>query len=206
METVNIDQLLQRQISQSLGHLIYVVRDEAIVFYVGQSKRDVIERFWEHLTKPSRLGQLIASNRPQSLAWTVQFWTLADCRPFVQQKRLFADQEWERFDMDMAERALIEAFRPVLNRDFNLQPTPLPAHYRGQQLGATSPTGGLFGGGGQSQSERVWLNRMRLAGWVTVKENGRLLWQHRSGVQLNEADMAAYRHKNQLPPLPSQSS
>jgi hypothetical protein len=149
----------------------------------------VVARFWEHLHKPSRLGQLITLNRPQSLAWAVDFYTLADCRPFVSQKSLFAMQAWEHFDMDMAEQGMIAALRPVLNRDFNPHPTPLPPLYNRQPpTGQPTPT------------ERLWLNRMSLAGWVyEVDADGRLIWQHRDGRTLSEQQIAPYRHQNRLP-------
>ena len=127
MKSVQIQDVLERQMDHVLGHLIYVVRDGDVVFYVGQSKRDVIMRFWEHMNKPSRLGQLIALNRPQSMKWLVDFYTLADCQPYVKQQSLFSMQEWQHFDMDMAEQGMIAQMRPVLNKDFNVNPTPLPA-------------------------------------------------------------------------------
>jgi len=193
MQTTTVQAILDKQIETSLGHLIYVVKDGALVFYVGQSKRDVVARFWEHMQKPSRLGQLIALNRPQSLAWTVDFYALADCRPYVSQKSLFAMQAWEHFDMDMAEQSVIAALRPVLNRDFNPNPMPLPPHYNGQYL-TEQPTNTT------NPTERVWLNRMSLAGWVHGQDaNGRVTWQHRDGRFLSEQQMAPYRQQNRLP-------
>jgi predicted GIY-YIG superfamily endonuclease len=199
MKRVTVETLLSKEVANALGHLIYVVRDGTLVFYVGQSRRDVITRFWEHLHAPSHLGRLIAVNKPNSLQWMVDFYALADCEQFVRQKSLFAMQEWQHFDMDMAEQALIQAMRPVLNRDFNEKPTPLPAHYQGHAvLGlakpqtAASPTA--------SPQDRIWLNRMSLQGWVYERVNGRIQWQHPSGKTLTEAEMAFYRQSNKLPP------
>lgn len=193
MHITTIQAILDKGIDAALGHLIYVVRDEPLVFYVGQSKRDVVARFWEHVQKPSRLGEFIALNRPQSLAWAVDFYTLADCRPFVGQKSLFAMQAWEHFDMDMAEQSVIAALRPVLNRDFNAHPTPLPPHYQGQHLTEQPTTA-------PAPTARVWLNRMSLAGWVYEQDaDGRVTWQHRDGRTLSEQQIAPYRHQNRLP-------
>lgn len=195
MQTVPVKTILNKQIDQAFGHLIYVVRDQTVVFYVGQSKRDVVERFWEHLHKPSRLGQLIQQNEPDSHNWQVDFYTLADCRPFVSQKSLFAMQAWEAFDMDMAEEALIRQLKPILNRDFNAKPSLLPQRYRGQELAAT-PQFDLH-----APQNRVWLNRMSLAGWVYEEtEDGQLIWHHPNGRFLPDAAVQPYRRANQLPP------
>ncbi len=194
MQTVTIQSILDRQIDQALGHVIYVVRAETLVFYVGQSKRDVVTRFWEHKQKPTRLGKLFELNQPASLRWVVDFYAMADCRPFVKQQSLFMMQAWEHFDMDMAEQAMIEQLRPVLNRDFNPQPTPLPASYQGQHLNA-QPTVDI-----QSAPYRVWLNRMSLAGWVYEDDDhGRIIWRRRDGRTLTDAKMSSYREKNRIP-------
>lgn len=202
MHTTTIQTILDKQLNHALGHLIYVVREGEMVFYVGQSKRDVVARFWEHMQKPSRLGELIILNKPDSLAWTVGFYSLADCRPFVAQKSLFAMQSWEHFDMDMAEQGMIAALRPFINRDFNPRPTPLPARYRGQHLAAQpdrlSPDS--LSPDSLSPEFRLWLNRMSLAGWVYERDiDGRLIWQHRDGRTLSDANIAPYRDTNRIP-------
>ena len=208
MITVTVADLLKKEAPNALGHLIYVVRDAALVFYVGQSRRDVVTRFGEHLQAPSRLGQLIALNEPTSRLWAVDFYALADCEPFVRQKSLFALQEWQHFDMDMAEQALIQVLRPVLNHDFNEKPTPLPARYRGHAaLGLAKPQTPLSASSRQapltSAQDRIWLNRVSLQGWVyeQVGLNGRMQWQHPSGKILTEAEMLLYRESGQLPPV-----
>ncbi|MCP4418661.1 MAG: GIY-YIG nuclease family protein [Chloroflexi bacterium] len=201
MKTVTVEEILNKDVANALGHLIYVVRNETLVFYVGQSRRDVLTRFWEHLHAPSHLGQLIAANKPESQQWTVDFYALADCEQFVKQKSLFAMQEWQHFDMDMAEQALIQAMCPVLNRDFNEKPTPLPVRYRGHAvLGLPIPTN--VSSATTSPQDRIWLNRMSLQGWVfeRVGVNGRIQWQHTSGKVLTEAEMSLYRQSGKLPP------
>ncbi len=207
MQSVTIEAILKKQITNALGHLIYVVRDEKLVFYVGQSRRDVIMRFWEHLQAPSRLGQLIALNTPASHQWSVDFYALADCTAFVRQKALFALQEWQHFDMNMAEQALIQVMRPVLNHDFNAKPASLPRRYRGHAaLNLPEPdleTPALLrtGAATNSSQDRIWLNRMSLQGWVYEKvgPNGRLQWRHPNGKILTEAEMAPYRQAGKIP-------
>lgn len=195
MHTVTINDLLQNDVDPVIGRVIYVVHEQSLVFYVGQSKRDILIRFREHVQKPSRLGQLIALNRPQSLAWQVTFYTLDDCRPYIAQQSLFPMQAWQHFDMDMAESAMIRHFCPVINRDFNPRPTPLPAHYRGhallQQPRAPETT----------PQQRLWLNRMQLHGW-TYEQNvdGAVIWRHRSGKTLSDAQIAPFRRAGRVPP------
>lgn len=198
MRTVTVGAILQKEAQNALGHLIYVVRDERLIFYVGQSRRDVVTRFWEHMQAPSKLGQLISLNTPASHDWSVDFYALADCAAFVRQKSLFALQEWQHFDMDMAEQALIHGLCPVLNHDFNAKPTPLPARYRGhaalglaKPVTAVSPT--------TSPQDRIWLNRMSLQGWVYEQIGSRTVWRHRNGQTLTEAEMAPYRQAGKLP-------
>ena len=198
MISVTIAAILAKEVSNTLGHLIYVVRDGPLAFYVGQSKRDVLTRFGEHVQKPSRLGQLIQLNAPVSHNWLVDFYALADCAAFVQQKSLFTMQAWQHFDMDMAEQGMIRALHPVLNLDFNEKPTPLPSRYRGhaalhlpKPVSTVSPT--------TSPQDRVWLNRMSLQGWVLERTGSRAVWRHRNGKILTEAEMAPYRQAGKVP-------
>lgn len=202
MITVTIADILQDRIESTLGHLIYVVRDETVIFYVGQSRRDVVARFHEHWQTPSRLGQVAQANQPDSLQWVVDFYTLSDCRPFIQQQTLFPMQEWERFDMDMAESAMIRRLRPVINRDFNPHPTPLPPRYRGHELLGQSRSANV------PPRHRNWLNRMQLQGWTHVrdKETGDIIWQHASGVTLTDGEIAPFRESGTLPSLPGKNS
>ena len=195
MKTVTITDILKQEVDSTLGHLIYLVRHNQLVFYVGQSKRDVMTRFQEHLQKPSRLGQIIILNKPSSLNWSVDFYTLADCRPFVRQKSLLPLQEWEHFDMDMAESAMIRALSPVINQDYNPKPTPLPANYRGHDVLTASHLPSHIG-----PTQRVWLNKMSLAGWV-VENNDQKVWRHKSGLVLTEEKMIPYRNSGTLPPV-----
>ncbi len=211
MKTIAVADILDKRFEPEVGHVVYVVRNGRLLFYIGQSKRDLVVRFREHLQKPSRLGRLINKNKPASLSWSIDFYTLADCRPFVVQKTLFPMQEWEHFDMDMAEEAMIRQLHPVLNSDFNPTPTPLPTHYQGADV-FEQPGSPLLTGNGrfdkQSQSpvtatrDRLWLNRMGLQGWSYTqdKKSGSMLWQHASGKWLTEKEGESFRQSGKIPP------
>lgn len=198
MKQLLVGDILQKRVTQAaFDQLIYKVHFESTVFYIGQSKRDIVKRLWEHLNKPSRLGQLIKLNEPESLRWQLTFYALADCRPFVQQKRLFADQAWEHFDMTMAEQALIAHYRPIANADFNPSPSPLPAQFKGQHLFANTLRSSLLGNGGTAAR---WANQMRLNGWVSVTgENGRIFWKHKNGRILTNEQAAPFQRSGTLP-------
>lgn len=195
MKTVTIADILDQQVDSTLGHLIYLVRHNQLIFYIGQSKRDVITRFQEHLQKPSRLGKIIILNKPSSLNWSVDFYKLADCRPFVSQKSLLPMQEWEHFDMDMAESAMIRSLCPVINLDFNPNPTPLPSNFRGHEI-LTAHTSPMH----IDPAYRVWLNKMSLAGWVYEDKNHKV-WRHKNGAIFSEEKMIPYRNSGKLPPV-----
>ncbi|MEM7331514.1 MAG: GIY-YIG nuclease family protein [Chloroflexota bacterium] len=203
MQIFSVGDILNKRIEQAeLNHLIYMVRFDQLVFYIGQSKRDVVTRFWEHLNKPSKLGQLIKLNQPLSLNWEVAFFSLADCRPYVQQKLLFQDQEWEHFDMDMAEKELIHHFRPVANADFNSNPTPLPAHLKGRHLFTADSSTSLFGQATRASNNRAWENKMRLSGWISINdENGRVFWKHQNGNTLSPDQIKPYQERQKIPPI-----
>jgi hypothetical protein len=182
-----------------LGHTIYLVRDGETVFYIGQSRRDTVTRFHEHLHGPSRLGELILANMPAADAWMIELYTLADCRPFVQQKSLFPQQEWEHFDLDAGGKSNDSTTASCAKPDFNPEPRPLPDRYQGAELAATAsrPAEQSF----QSAPQRVWQNRLQLQGWVRVEDaHGRLHWQHPHGRTFTTAEMETYRRAGRLPP------
>lgn len=110
---------------------LYVVGDGDLTLYVGQSQSP-IDRILEHLGLagrnrgwPSRLGQLILDNAPASHAWTVRLLAVDDCEAAI--REVFP--AYVRWDVDLAERAMIHTLRPCLNVIHNCQGTPLPAKY-----------------------------------------------------------------------------
>jgi len=100
---------------------LYIFRDEAVVFYVGQSHL-AFSRVWEHLTGGFRghsiMGRFIWCNWPKSMRFTIE---------------LLSSQS-EEFnsvanDLNAAEQLLIQRESPCFNRVYNGQPTPLPPTY-----------------------------------------------------------------------------
>lgn len=100
---------------------LYLLRDDACVFYVGQSE-SAFARVWEHVRGGfkgrSEVGRFILCNWPASMRFTVE---LRDSRSDE-----FAALNHDR---SAAERALIEHFAPCLNVALNHTPNPLPACY-----------------------------------------------------------------------------
>jgi hypothetical protein len=100
---------------------LYVVSDEQVAFYVGQSQC-AFERLWEHIRGGPKghalLGRFILCNWPRSASWTVSLLSSSAAR--------FAGVDFQR---DAAERLLISELRPCLNVSLNDQPNSLPACY-----------------------------------------------------------------------------
>lgn len=100
---------------------LYLVRDDMVVFYVGQSQC-AFGRVWEHLRGGphghSILGRFVLCNWPKSGRFTVEM--LSSQSPRFQPVR---------HQLDAAERSLIEAFTPCFNVSLNHQPAPLPECY-----------------------------------------------------------------------------
>jgi hypothetical protein len=100
---------------------LYLFRDEAVAFYVGQSHL-AFARVWEHLLGGfkghSMMGRFVWCNWPTSMKFTIE---------------LLSSQS-EQFssianDVNAAERALIQQWSPCFNVSLNNQPTPLPSSY-----------------------------------------------------------------------------
>lgn len=103
---------------------LYVFRDEAVVFYVGQSYT-AFDRVWRHFydgfKARSAVGRLILCNWPESMHWTIDLLRSDPARfPGMPPQQV----------LDAAERELIEELAPCLNEALNPHPTPLPARYR----------------------------------------------------------------------------
>ena len=100
---------------------LYLIRDEQVVFYVGQSQC-AFERVWEHLRGGVHghaiVGRFVLVNWPKSAKFTVMLMSSRAPR--------FAPVSW---DLDTAERALIEQYAPCFNIALNRQPAPLPEAY-----------------------------------------------------------------------------
>jgi hypothetical protein len=100
---------------------LYLCRDDAVVFYIGQSYV-AFDRVWQHVLDGfkgrSMLGRFILCNWPASLRFTVE---LRDSRTAA-----FADVG---HDLNAAERMLIERHTPCFNEALNPHPIALPPRY-----------------------------------------------------------------------------
>jgi hypothetical protein len=89
MLKLTVHAALHDQIGDYSGHVIYLYRDDETVLYVGRSS-DPINRLTEHMgmgrSAMSRLGRLIHKHMPQSLDWSLEIYTLADCVPLVERQ------------------------------------------------------------------------------------------------------------------------
>jgi hypothetical protein len=100
---------------------LYWIRDEQVVFYVGQSFV-AFHRVWEHFYDGfkgrSLMGRFIVCNWPVSMRFTVEMSSSLLPR--------FAAVE---HDLSRSEQMLIEQYAPCLNTALNSNPTPIPDHY-----------------------------------------------------------------------------
>ena len=100
---------------------LYIFRDEAVVFYVGQSHL-AFARVWEHLLSGfkghSIIGRFVWCNWPVSMKFSIELLS----------------SQFEQFsssgnDLNAAERTLIQHWSPCLNVSQNRQPTVVPGSY-----------------------------------------------------------------------------
>lgn len=100
---------------------LYLVRDETITFYVGQSSV-AFARVWDHLRSGykgrSDLGRFINLNWPVSMNFILELFSSKSER-FIPQGN----------NLNAAEQALIEELSPCFNIVLNVHPTPLPEFY-----------------------------------------------------------------------------
>ena len=100
---------------------LYLFRDEAVVFYVGQSYL-AFARVWEHLLGGfkghSIMGRCVWCNWPTSMKFTIELLS----------------SQLEQFgvvgnELSASERLLIQRCSPCFNISQNGQPTPVPDSY-----------------------------------------------------------------------------
>ncbi len=100
---------------------LYLIRDEEVVFYVGQSYV-AFQRVWNHFYAGfkgrSLIGRFLVCNWPVSMRFTVIFLSSKDAR-----------FEAVEHDLNRCEEQLIQQYAPCLNTAMNPQPTPLPERY-----------------------------------------------------------------------------
>ncbi|MBK7316286.1 MAG: GIY-YIG nuclease family protein [Anaerolineales bacterium] len=100
---------------------LYLLRDENVVFYVGQSFL-AFARVWEHLISGfkghSMVGRFVWCNWPKSMSFTIELLS--------SQSEQFSVV---RNELNASERLLIQRWSPCLNISHNSQQTPLPDSY-----------------------------------------------------------------------------
>lgn len=100
---------------------LYLFRDDAVAFYIGQSQ-SAFSRVWEHLLGGfkghSIVGRFIWVNWPRSMNFTVELLNSQDGQ--------FSSVG---NDLNAAERQLIQQWSPCFNVSLNVQPTPIPPPY-----------------------------------------------------------------------------
>jgi hypothetical protein len=100
---------------------LYLIRDEEVVFYVGQSYL-AFARVWEHLIGGfkghSIVGRFIWNNWPASMKFTIELMSSQ-----------FESLGVAAHDLNAAERALIERWSPCFNVSLNSLPASVPARY-----------------------------------------------------------------------------
>ncbi len=100
---------------------LYLFRDPAVVFYVGQSEL-AFARVWEHLKGGfkghSMVGRFVWANWPSSMNFTIELLS----SKFEQFRSV-------NYDLSAAERQLIQYWSPCFNVSLNSQPTSIPENY-----------------------------------------------------------------------------
>lgn len=100
---------------------LYLLRDEEVVFYTGQSHQ-AFARVWEHLLGGfkghSIPGRFVWCNWPASMKFVIELMSSRS-----------AEFENVGNDLTAAERQLIQRWSPCFNVSQNSQPTPVPNAY-----------------------------------------------------------------------------
>ena len=100
---------------------LYLFRDDAVVFYVGQSQL-AFARVWEHLLGGfkghSITGRFVWVNWPKSMNFTIELLSSQD-----------AQFSHLHNDLDAAEQWLIRQYAPCFNVTHNAVATAVPATY-----------------------------------------------------------------------------
>lgn len=123
---------------------IYLFRDHIdpnLVYYVGKSG-NAYNRFLDHIDEHcffhSSVGRCLLKHAPETGKWYFEVYTLDDCKDIVLAHRAtlspdsqaFYERYGNRYDVDDAEEAFINHYRPCFNVAMNPNPTPLPERYQ----------------------------------------------------------------------------
>jgi hypothetical protein len=138
---------------------LYLVRDDQVVFYVGQSYT-AFDRVWQHIFDAfkgrSTVGRFLLCNWPICMEFTVELMSSQSNRFNIADNHLSA-----------AERLLIEQHTPCFNRSLNSRPSPLPSPYN-------PPTGPI----NSPRTPRALVREARLH----VKARHRKAWMAEEGL------------------------
>lgn len=123
MIQVTVKDMLRRTSPlQEKGEVIYVIRTDGTVFYVGKASVGVFKRFRQHLQsnntlRPSSIGATIIVNLPDSLAWTFEAYTLKECFSLEGRKMPRKDllEMLLSSYIDEAETFMIHHLQPCIN-------------------------------------------------------------------------------------------
>ena len=139
---------------------LYLVRDDQVVFYVGQSYT-AFDRVWQHIFDAfkgrSKVGRFMLCNWPACLQFTIELLASQSSRFNVVENAL-----------DAAERLLIEQFTPCFNRALNSRPSALPPCYAPLSVPINSP-----------HTPRALIRQARLH----VKARHRKAWMAEEGLE-----------------------
>jgi hypothetical protein len=132
---------------------LYIIRDENLVFYIGQSCL-AFDRVWDHLKSGfkgrSDVGLFILCNWPKSMNYEIEL--LASNAP-----------EFEVVGNNLlrAEEMLIKKHRPCFNISQNRDPSPIPEQYLSPGLAIKCPRS---------------LTRLRYQAELSIRNDERKKW------------------------------
>ncbi|HET9911544.1 MAG TPA: hypothetical protein VFQ13_06630 [Anaerolineales bacterium] len=100
---------------------LYIIRDENLVFYVGQSYL-AFHRVWDHIKNGykwrSDVGRFILCNWPKSMNYEIELLSSGSPEFAIVNNNLLK-----------AEEMLIRMHKPCFNVSQNVEPSPLPVIY-----------------------------------------------------------------------------
>jgi hypothetical protein len=106
------------------GYCVYRIYDKDATLYIGRAT-DPFTRLIEHFgrgTRPSgsAFGSFYQRYSDFTPRWAIDIYTIEECEALLQKPC---------YDASHAERAMIQHFRPCLNKTNNPYSSRLPAHY-----------------------------------------------------------------------------
>jgi hypothetical protein len=125
---------------------LYVLRDGKTVLYVGISKVDIWDRWFGNLTPHmevfktekhqvfrgnTRAGRSVAENYPESIKWTVELWTVDDCKEYLLS---FGVDKTYLSDLLSVEREMIRQRKPLYNVQNSVGGSDMPRTKKEKEL------------------------------------------------------------------------